>query len=404
MVFAVPWLNHIRANAWTITIVVGFALFMDNFIYGLIIPLTPYSPVRLASEGHAGLLFGGYAIGVLIATPLFGYLGDRVGYRGPFIGGVALSGVAVLLMGLAPNFPLLFFARMCLGAASAGTWIAGLALIAAKYTGTRRVEMMGFVFMGTTIGSVLGPFIGGALYEWRGYALPFLLTALLVVVDAAFRIWLIPADRVRPEPCPDLPGLLRDKSVLVPAIAVALAAFGWTTVEPLLPAHLSRMGITPGAVGLMFAVAAVAFGVAAPVVAWVSKRVAIPKVIAGGALAMAISLPLLDVLPNIILIGFGLCLINIAFAFTMNPTAAEMANAVERRGMSCYAATSAVSSIAYSAGMMASNAMTFISASKLKFVEILLCVSAGLLVCVPLLLRKSPSLPEIAVAPAAPPK
>jgi len=124
MIFAVCWLNRIRANTWTITVVVSFALFMDNFIYGLIIPLTPYSPVKLASEGHAGLLFGGYAIGVLIATPLFGYLGDRIGNRRPFISGVALSGAAVCLMCLAPNFPLLFLGRLCLGAASAGTWIA----------------------------------------------------------------------------------------------------------------------------------------------------------------------------------------------------------------------------------------------------------------------------------------
>lgn len=278
MIPAVRPLDRIRANHWTLTVVVGFALFMDNFIYGLIIPLTPYSPVKLASEGHAGLLFGGYAIGVLIATPLFGYLGDRIGYRPPFLGGVALSGAAVGLMCLAPNFPLLFLGRLFLGAASAGTWIAGLALIAAHYT-NRRVEMMGYVFMGTTAGSVLGPFIGGALYEWGGYALPFLLTVLLVAIDAGFRIWLVPPNRTNPEPCPDLPGLLRDKSVLVPAIAVALAAFGWTTVEPLLPAHLGRMGVTPGIVGLLFTISALAYGIAAPAVGWVSKRVTIKEAI-----------------------------------------------------------------------------------------------------------------------------
>jgi len=52
---------------------------------------------------------------------------------------------------------------------------------------------------------------------------------------------------------------------------------------------------------------------------------------------------------------------------------------------------------------MASNAITSVSASTLKFGEILLCVSFGLLLCVPLLLRKNSSLPEISAAPAVPP-
>jgi DHA1 family solute carrier family 18 vesicular amine transporter 1/2 len=402
MIVIASWLASVRAN-WTVTVVVAFALFMDNFIYGLVIPLTPYSPVKLGSEGHIGILFGGYAIGVLGATFLFGYLGDRVGFRRTFIYGVALSGAAVCSLCLAPNFLFLFVARLFLGAASAGTWVSGLALVAAHYS-SRRVEMMGFVFMGSTAGSVVGPFIGGALYEWGGYALPFLLTVVLVAVDAGFRIRLIPPDRTRPEPCPDLPGLLRDRSVLVPALAVALAAFGWSTVEPLLPAHLARMGVMPWAIGLMFTISAVVCGIAAPVVGWVSGRVAIRKVIACGALGMAITLPLLDLFPGIALTAIGLCLVNVAFAFTMNPTAAEMANAVDRRGMSCYSTVSAVSSVAYSIGMMASTTLTFVTALRLNFFEILVCVSLGLSLCVPLLLRKGSSLPVVSAAHAVPPR
>jgi hypothetical protein len=112
---------------------------------------------------------------------------------------------------------------------------------------------------------------------------------------------------------------------------------------------------------------------------------------------MATSLPLLDFFSGVVLTGVGLCMVNIAFAFTMNPTAAEMANAMERRGTSCYSTVPAVSSIGYSVDMMASNASTSVSASalRLKFVEISLCVSLGLLICVPLLLRKNSSVPEV---------
>lgn len=39
-------------------------------------------------------------------------------------------------------------------------------------------------------------------------------------------------------------------------------------------------------------------------------------------IGMAITLPLLDVFPGVLLTGFGLCLVSISYAFTLNPTSA----------------------------------------------------------------------------------
>ena len=99
------------------------------------------------------LLYGSYAAGVLLATPLFGYLGDRFGCKRPMLIGVALSAVATLLFWSASGFVPLIVARLFQGAASAATWIAGLALVAEHYP-TKRVEMIGFALMGSTAGSL----------------------------------------------------------------------------------------------------------------------------------------------------------------------------------------------------------------------------------------------------------
>ena len=115
---------------WKALGVVAFALFMDYFIYGLVVPLTPYTPAGSISEDRLAVLYGSYALGVLGATPLFGFLGDRFGWRRPMIAGVVLSAVATLLFWLAPSYPSLVVARILQGAASAGTWTAGLALVA----------------------------------------------------------------------------------------------------------------------------------------------------------------------------------------------------------------------------------------------------------------------------------
>ena len=112
-------MTNLRAGRWTVVGVVAFALFIDYLIYGLLVPLTPYSPAIASSEEQLGLLYGGYSVGVLAATPLFGYLGDRIGCRRPLIAGVMLSAGALALFCLGPDFYLLLLGRLLQGAAAA---------------------------------------------------------------------------------------------------------------------------------------------------------------------------------------------------------------------------------------------------------------------------------------------
>lgn len=63
--------------------VIAFSLFLDYFLYGLLFPLIAHFPTGLKGEGHLALLYGVYAISVLVVTPVFGYMGDRVGPHWP---------------------------------------------------------------------------------------------------------------------------------------------------------------------------------------------------------------------------------------------------------------------------------------------------------------------------------
>jgi DHA1 family solute carrier family 18 vesicular amine transporter 1/2 len=376
-------------NKWAVVGVVAFALFMDYLIYGLTIPLTPYSPAIGGAE-QLGLLYGGYSAGVLAATPLFGYLGDRIGYRRPMILGVLLSALTVALFALATNFYLLLLGRLLQGAAASATWTAGLALIAAHYP-HKRVEMIGFALMGSTAGSLLGPVIGGALYEAGGYVLPFAVTGILVAIDAGLRISLLPRDHAAAGASPDLSALLRDRSVLVAAAAVALAAIGWGIVEPLLPTRLGQAGVSPGAVGLIFTVGSIAYGLSAPLVSRVSQRLPIRTVILGGTIAMAVALPLSSLFRGAAGAAIGLCLISVCYAFMLNPTSAELGDAVDRRGLSCYAAVYAVYNIAYAVGQMAASAFASAASSRLSFFHTMLIVGIALAAFAPLLTLKNSS-------------
>jgi MFS family permease len=314
------------------------------------------------------------------------------------LSGVVLSAAALALICLAGHFHLLLLGRLSQGAAAPASWTAGLALIAEHYP-QQRVEMMGFALMGSTAGSLFGPVIGGSLYEVGGYALPFLVTGALIAVDAALVLVLLPRRHLRQAADANIWPLLFDRSVVVAATAVALAAIGWGIIEPLLPPQLVRAGAAPWAIGLVFTAGSVAYGAAAPLVGWVSNRVPIRVLIAAGTAAMAIALPFLGLLRGAIAAGIGLCLVSVCYAFMLNPTSAELGDAVDRRSLSCYAAVYAIYNIAYALGQMAASSFASAASVRLSSFQVLLCVSAALFVFIPLLLLRPSPVPQAAAPP-----
>jgi MFS family permease len=367
-------------------VVIAFSLFIDYFLYGMLFPLSAHSPAKLQNEGQFAFLYGAYAVSVLVVTPMFGYLGDRIGGRSTMLYGLALSACAILLFAAAPNVSVLLLARIFQGAASAALWTSGLALIAERYV-DKRVEMLGYAFTGGTFGSVLGPIAGGALYHFGGYQLPFLITGILVVLAAALIAWLLPPKEGAEKKAVQVRALLSSKAVLLPAVAVALAAFSVGIVEPLLPARLVQHGGSSMAIGVIFTLSTLVYGLSAPVVGWVSERWPIQRVILLGTAAMAVMLPMLALFRGIVLVCVVLSLVNVWFAFMLNPSSAELGNVVDRAGMSCYSAIYGVYNIFYSVGMLAAAALASVTAHRLSFQGVLLCVSAVLVSSLPLLVR-----------------
>lgn len=384
--------SHSRA----MVAVIAFSLFLDYFLYGLLFPLVAHSPVGLKGEGHLALLYGVYAISVLLVTPVFGYLGDRIGGRSTMLCGAVLAVCAVSLLGVAPSLSLLLLGKFCQGAASAALWTSGLALIATNYV-EKRVEMLGYAFTGGTFGSVIGPIAGGLLHHAGGYRLPFLITGIAFAIAAALIALLVPAGGIERNEPVDFRALL-NKSLMVPAVAIALAAFSVGIIEPLLPVRLARYGATSIAIGIIFALSTLVYGLSAPLVGRVSERIPIQRVIVLGTIAMAATLPFLAFLKGVILVGITLSLVNIAYAFMLNPASAELGNVVDRSGMSCYSAVYAVYNIFYSIGMLATATLASAAARLLNFWGVLLCVSAILLLSLRFLIKAGPPRKVVSVA------
>ena len=341
-------------DPWVITAVVALALFMDSFLYGLVIPLSPFSG---GPAGAPGMLYAAYAVGLLVAAPFCAQVGERYGYRSLMLAGFVLAAGFFGLSALGRPFLALAGGRAMQGAAAAACWTAGLALMAEHHS-SQRARLMGLAMTASTAGSVAGPAVSGWLFAAGGRALPFLVAGGLTAADGCLRFLLLPRRRPHPPADPALGPMLLDPAVLLAVSAVVLAAGGWGILEPLLPAHLAHSGMaSPAAVGGMFTAATLAYGMVSPAAGWVAERLALHRTIVLGMAGMAATLPLLAAAQGPVGAAAALCLVSVASAFALVPATAALGQAVDRQGRGSYARVYALYNAAYSIGIMGAGAL-----------------------------------------------
>src|SRR5713226_511859 len=190
-----------RSSRAAAVALVTFATFTDIVAYSVAVPVLPDLSRRLgASPTMIGFLFASFGVTLLTVSIPMGAISDRIGRKGPMVGGLIALAAATLLFAFADSLPWLFAARMVQGAADAITWVVGFALIADRYGADERGRVVGVVMSGTSFAFMIGPSLGGWLYELGGIRLPFLaVTVLAVIAAAAFASIDLPRARVERE-------------------------------------------------------------------------------------------------------------------------------------------------------------------------------------------------------------
>jgi predicted MFS family arabinose efflux permease len=166
---------------------------------------------------------------------------------------------STMMFATAGSLTTLFAARMIQGAADGVTWVVGFALIADCYGPEDRGRVMGYVMSGTSFGIIVGPSIGGWLYQAGGVALPFEFVAVIALACAAGFAFLRPMTRSDRSTRPSIWSIVRVPPVAFCALVVVLAASTIAMLEPVLPLFFDRrLGLTPAQIGMLFGIAAVA--------------------------------------------------------------------------------------------------------------------------------------------------
>ncbi|MBN3526495.1 MFS transporter [Paenibacillus apiarius] len=345
----------IKSKQKSALLVVWLAIFLDMLIYGLVVPILPkYATSLGASQTEIGLLFGSYAVVLFIATPIFGALSDRIGRRGPMLWGLLGLAAATLMFAFAEDFWMLVTARGLQGLAAAVTWTSGLALLADLYPSQERGKAMGLALSGQAAGILLGPSVGGWLYQLGGYMLPFLCAAALAIIDGILRLVLLrdlPENRSSNFLSPF--GLLRNRSILLISGVVIIGAAIPSVLEPTLPLHLQeKFNAEPGYIGLLFAIPTLAYGLATPMIGKLSSNIGYKKALLAGLVMVSISLPLAALPDSMWMQGASLALLGVSMGMVLAPCLPELADISEKSGLASYGITFAIYNTAYSIGMM----------------------------------------------------
>ena len=283
--------DRIAASPDAILVLVVLVIFMDMMVYGLLIPVFPeYAPRLGVDESVLGVIFGVYAAMLFIFSIPMGLLSDRVGRRPLIVVGMFLLAGATLLFGLSTSIAHLFVARMVQGVSAAATWSAGLALLADTCDPSRLGERMGVALSAVGLGAVLGPVVGGLLFEYLGYTATFIVPSV-VVACVGMLVLAVPIRTCPQEDSRGRAGVL-PRRYLIPLAACAATTVAvsetYGVLDPYLPVYLhAAFSASPATIGLVFAVLAVAAAIAQPAAGRIYDRYGGSRYLIGGGLLLS---------------------------------------------------------------------------------------------------------------------
>jgi MFS family permease len=165
--------------------VVAFALLMSS-LDGTIVAtaLDAIQRGMHSSINWTSWVITAYLIGMLLALPLAGKLGDRFGRRRFFLGCVILFSAASLCCGLARNIYVLIGLRAIQAAGGAGFTPSATGLITDNF-GSGRDIAVGFFGSIFPVGSLIGPIFGGlfvSYWSWRGIFLVNVPVGIVLII------------------------------------------------------------------------------------------------------------------------------------------------------------------------------------------------------------------------------
>ena len=209
-----------RSSTAFITLAISYAVFTEQFLYAVIVPVAPFALHERAHipEDHTqywvAVLLAVYGVAALVSsrklhkqsssargvgvqanewTAPWGWWTDRRSHSRqlPFLLGLVSVLVATILLWVASNPALFVLGRILQGISSTVIWTTGLAILVDTVGEGRIGEYLGWVGVALNLGTLVAPMLGGIVFARAGYNAVFAMAIAVVGVDVVLRVVMV---------------------------------------------------------------------------------------------------------------------------------------------------------------------------------------------------------------------
>jgi len=262
----------------TSLVLLGLTELLGGATLSLLAPFyTNEAETHGVSVTASGTVFASVFIVQIILTPVFGKFISRLGSVNLFVYGAVVTGltnIAFAFIPLIDSGPVFLAMSLLVRSATAmgeaAVFTAVYPLATERATEGKQSRVLGWMETMFGLGTTIGPFVGGALYELGGFYLPFIVCGALLVMCGLAGVCVLDKGKVEEEVEVD-PGvkyrtLLGVPSVLVGAIVLVLTGASTEWYQPSLEPYVrSQFGLTPFQASLFFMVDGGSYALATPV-------------------------------------------------------------------------------------------------------------------------------------------
>lgn len=250
--------------------VVFFAEMIAITGMAFVIPFLPFYVKELGitnieqAARWSGWLMAAPALVLIIVSPIWGSLADRVGRKPMIVRAMFGGAICIFMMALATNVYQLLIIRIIQGTL-AGTISACTALVSASSPSKKMGYSLGLLQTGFFLGTFLGPLLGGILADVLGFQNSFRITAALLFIAGWLIIFLVeekftPSTRKK-QTIPfkkRIALFLNNRQLFIMFFILFLVQFSVKIVIPIFPLFVETIISNPKIVysftGLMFAI------------------------------------------------------------------------------------------------------------------------------------------------------
>ncbi|KAG9493493.1 hypothetical protein GDO78_001410 [Eleutherodactylus coqui] len=253
--------------------------FSSMICYSILGPFFPQEAMKKgASNTIIGLIFGCFALFNFLSSLILGKYIVQIGAKYMFVAGLFASGVVTILFGLLDKTPdgtifiVMCFVVRSIDAVAFGASITASYSILAKAFPNNIATAMGCLEIFSGLGLVLGPPIGGILYQTFGYEVPFIALGSVVLLMVPLNIFILPQYE-------SLPGkdsfwtLVKVPKVMLMCFSIAALSASLGFLDPTMSLFVTEtFNLEVGYVGLVFLGLALSYSISSPLLGFISDK------------------------------------------------------------------------------------------------------------------------------------